>query len=258
MTRTNLRVRIRVGWVLGAGLLVTVPTRAADTNAFTTLPLATAAMDYVKLAKSGVRIYKESQIKKTAEGRSQLEFAAMQTMGTKITPTGLRFIDKFVYGLRTFEYSLECHRNPSLSLAALRFTISQAGTAVSTGLMRVHGRVGALRVGDKIEELRFPDTTVIEASLRRIVICLPRTPRVVYTFEHFSPTLDIHASAARAGHPYTITCRGAYRIRTQAKTTLICTKYEVEVGDTLSSYYVNEEDVLQRVVTAGSLLDLVD
>ena len=228
----------------------------AETNKVKTVALSSVELDFTRLDAWGVRLYKDSAITRNEEGRHQVQFRSTQTMGTQVTSNAVKLVDKFVYGIRDFEYDLSCQRDAFLGLTFLKFRITEGPKVASEGIMRVHGDTGALRVGGKVSSLAYPGGTVIEAALRRLVVCLPRTPDVRYRFESYTPTLDVHPVASEPDQPFTILCRGKFKIRTTGETVVTCTKYEVEIGDAISNYYVNEDDVLQRVLTSDSLLEL--
>ena len=230
----------------------------AETNEVKSIPLSTVKLDHSRLNSWGVRLYKDSAITRTEDGGSQMQFRSTQTMGTEVSSNAVKLIDKFVYGIRDFEYDLHCRPDAFLGLTFLKFRITEGGQVASEGIMRVQGATGALRVGGKVSSVPYPGGTVIEAALRRLVVCLPRTPGALYHFDSYSPTLDIHPVEADPDKLYTIHCRGKYKIRTSGDAVMTCTKYEVEIGERITSYYVNEDDVLQRVLSADALLELFE
>ena len=245
----------RIGPTLLAGILCfpILPASASETQ---TTRLDKSPLNTGRLSKWGVRNYQVSEIGKSKEGKTTLTPLYKWTMETQLDGPNVVLHDSWHEdGASTF-IDIYCGTAGHLPVEKLAISRRVGNKLGVLGSVLIKDGKAHARIGSSIDEFAFPGDTLIHAAACRTVTLLPRTQGIRYTIPRFTDTREIKIKSSASETQWYFESVGRFRVATtQGK--IICTKYELHADGRKISFYVDDQDTLQRIREGSLFIDLI-
>jgi hypothetical protein len=237
--------------VMSSACLHTLPLSAQDQS----IALTEAPLNSGRLSKWGVRRYQVSTI--SMEGKqSRLTPVYQWIMETQLKGPNVILHDSWEEQDGTLFIDIYCRPQGHLPIEKLAISRKVEDKLGVLGSILIQDGEAHAKMGAAIDRFAFPDDTLLFAAACRVVTLLPRTQNIRYTFSRFSDTREIRVQHSPEPTSWYFESLGRFRIST-GKEKVICTKYEMRAADRKVTFYVDDEDTLQRIREGNLFIDLV-
>ena len=220
---------------------------AGSENATSVINLADVDIDFTNLPRTQQTYAVRMRGRSTNQGQP-FPFDSTLTLQTWYDGSQLVLNDTLDIVGRKFTFNFVCEPEATLTVSHGSLRMDHATRSISANLvhddasnsMRVTSDAGTTSA------IEFPDDTVTEAALFRIVTRLPRTPGNTYAFSAYCPLSEIRPTTPADASQCTLTCRGERTINIDRKP-VVCTEYVANFEGELT-FFVDAQNTLRQVV----------
>ncbi len=183
---------------------------------------------------------------KTWDWKSKANFLYQKS--TQVLPDRVEIVDVVTAGPKTYTMRLTCRKNVFLEVMSSHVTEEEGGKILDES--RVEVKAGQLRQNFSHAApsvMDYPDNTISQAGLMRIVTRLPREKGIIYTFPSY---FDPQEPRPETGPDMGLECKGETTV-TVADRKVACTLYVLTGTRRECKFYVDAEGVLQFMEMDG-------
>jgi hypothetical protein len=220
---------------------------AASENASSVINLADLNIDFSSLPAQPQTYAVRMQGKSFDRGRP-FPFDSTLTLQTNRAGSNVVLNDTLEFVGRTFSFNFVCEPEATLTPAQGSIRMDHAARTISADLVHddASDTLNVTTQNGRTSAIDFPDDTVTEAALFRIVTCLPRTPGRTYAFSAYCPLNEVRPSTPEDAGQCTLTCRGQTTIDID-RTPVECTQYVANFEGDLT-FFVDANNVVRKVL----------
>lgn len=220
---------------------------ATPENAGTVINLADLNLDFSKIPAAPQTYAVRMQGRSTNLGRP-FKFDSTLTLRTTYDGSNVVFNDRLDFAARTFSFNLICEAEATLTPVRGSIRMDHPARSLSAELLHndASETLNVTTEAGQSSTIDFPDDTVTEAALFRIVTCLPRTPGRTYAFPAYCPINEIRPATPEDGKRCTLTCRGEQTIDIDHRA-VTCTQYVANFEGDLT-FFVDANSVVRKVL----------
>lgn len=232
--------------VIAALALAGAAANAESENAASVINLADLDLDFTHLPTTPQKYTVRMHGKSFDKGKP-FPFDSSMTLQTRYDGASIVFNDTVEFVGRSVTFSFHCEPEATLTIERGQIRMDHAARTISADV--VHNddddTLNVTSGAGKTNTVEYPDGTVTEAALFRIIPRLPRTPGHTYAFSAYTPMNEVRPATPEDGGQCTITCRGPSTIEID-RTPVQCTQYVANFEGELT-FFVDANDVVRKV-----------
>lgn len=173
------------------------------------VPLTEVPIDFTDLAAAGEQIYLIGLVSDPKSPTVNPRYNYIMRSTTGLSGDNVIIQDRLTLAGRKYQTALTCEKNSLLSLIRSTLTVTENGTVVQTANVTITGGFAELVDSTgKTSSIEYPNGTLTQAGLFRIVTQLPKEKGGRFSFAYYSDPMNTLVEKSAPDKPFTIECRG--------------------------------------------------
>lgn len=213
------------------------------------VPLAEQSIDFAALAAVGEQIYLIGLVSDPKSPEVNPRYNYIMRSSTQLSGDHVIIQDRLTLGGRKYRTALTCQKNALLSLIRSTLTVTENETVVQTANVTITGGFAELvDSSGKTSSIEYPNGTLTQAALFRLVTQLPREKGGRFSFAYYSDPMNTLVEKSAPDKPFIIECRGPAEARV-LDAAVPCTLFVLTGTRREVSLYVDEQNRLRLMET---------
>ncbi|MEW5733802.1 MAG: hypothetical protein AB1921_03050 [Thermodesulfobacteriota bacterium] len=213
------------------------------------VPLAEVPVDFAALAASGEQIYLIGLVSDPKNPSVKPQYNYIMRSSAELSGDNVIISDRLTLSGRKYQTALTCQKNSLLSLIRSTLTVTEGGTVVQTVSVTITGGFAELVDSTgKTSSIDYPNNTLTQAALFRLVTRLPKEKGGSFSFSYYSDPMNTLVEKSAPDKPFLIECRGPATAKV-LDAEVPCTLFVLTGTKREVSLYVDDQSRLRLMET---------